>query len=243
LNKELNCNAYFSGGGGMFIQYHDVVKPVYLYAIVKMLISKQSYGLPSFILGNMSNLSLVEWYTRRRYINPFQQLDFNHSIPKENLDKLLKDVLASDSSIYKLAPALNIQRMLDSAKHEHLSFPVFIYSEYYDKNIEEDCKSSLHGYSFTYTYGDLKESLAKCDQNFTYIFSDIELMKNACKILAGTCSHILMASDYRYNYSDNMKHFKYDLRELAKEYPYARTGVFSVMDMNAVVASLIKLKK
>ena len=73
INKEMDCNAFFSGGAGMFLQYHDVIKPVYLYVIIKMLISKESYGLPLFILENMSDLSIMEWYTRRRYINPLKQ--------------------------------------------------------------------------------------------------------------------------------------------------------------------------
>ena len=242
ITKEMDCNAFFSGGAGMFLQYHDVIKPVYLYVIIKMLISKESYGLPLFILENMSDLSIMEWYTRRRYINPLKQLDFNNMLNNNELDELLKDILKEDETLYKLAPPLNIQKMLFSARQQHLSFPIFVYNEYYDKHIEEDCNRCLQGFHFTYVYGDIEECLKKCDQNFTYIFSNIELMKKATKNLAGSCSHILLAENYRYNYIDNMKTLKYDLKELAKKYPFARLGTTSVMDMNDVVISLINMK-
>ena len=240
--KEMNCNAFFSGGGGMFIQYHDVIKPVYLYTIVKMLITGESYGLPLFIIKNMNKLSLVEWYIKRRYINPLKQLDFQNVIDESDLNNLLKNILKNDESIYKLAPTMNIQIMIDVAKQQHMSFPLYIYSEEYDPFIESDCKKIMKGFSFIYVYGDLEQSLKKCDQNFTYIFSNIELAKNASKILTGQCSHIVIANDYRYNYMDNMKTLKYNLSELSKEYPYVRMGTFSVMNIDSIAKSLIALK-
>ena len=45
-NNNFNTNELFAGGAGMFIQYHDIIKPVYLYAIVKMIATKNSFGLP-----------------------------------------------------------------------------------------------------------------------------------------------------------------------------------------------------
>lgn len=242
LSKEIDSNTFFSGGAGMFIQYHDIIKPVYLYTIMKMIMTDASYGLPLFILKNMSDFSLVEWYTRRRYINPLKQLDFRNALKSEDLDNLLNDIIQHDDSLYKLSPSMNIQIMLEVAKQQHFSFPIFIYSENYEPYIETDCKHILTGFQFTYVHGDLKECLKKCDQNFTYIFSNVELVKNAAKILSGNCSHIIVANDYRYNYIDNMNHFKYDLNNLSKEYPYARISTFSVMNMNSIVESLIALK-
>lgn len=241
-NKKFDTNIFFSGGAGMFIQYHDIVKPVYLYAIIKMIIMKESYGLPLYAIENMSTLSIIEWYMKRRFKNPLMCLDYNRAIDKEKLDSLMQEILLSDSSIYKLSPSLNIYRLLQSYHRCHMSFPIFVYSEYEEPYIKDDCKYIFNGIDVKYIYGDLKDAINKCDQNFTYIFSDIDLVKNASKYLFGTCSHVLIARDYRYNYIDNCKNFKYNLDILSKDHPYIRIGTTIALDMNELAISLNRLR-
>lgn len=96
--------------------------------------------------------------------------------------------------------------------------------------IKEDCKAVFPGIDVRYLYGDLEECIKKCDQNFTYIFSDIELVKSASEILIGTCSHILLADEYRYNYTDNCRSFRYDLAEMARTHPFLRIGKTKAMN-------------
>ena len=122
--KPFDTNVFFSGGAGMFLQYHDIIKPVYLYTILKMIITKESFGLPTYILQNMSVLSLIEWYIKRRFKNPLQCLDFNHCIDKEDLDNLLQEILISDNSIYNLCPSLNIKKIMHVYKSQHMTFPI-----------------------------------------------------------------------------------------------------------------------
>ena len=74
--KGFDTNALFAGGAGMFLQYYDVVKPIYLYAILSIMLSNTDPGLPVDILYSMSPVSLVEWYIKRRYINPIKSLDW-----------------------------------------------------------------------------------------------------------------------------------------------------------------------
>lgn len=239
--KPFDTNVFFSGGAGMFIQYHDIIKPAYLYAVVKMILTKQSFGLPIDIISRLSILSMIEWYVRRRYKNPLRCLDYAGQLDSKELDTLLQSILETDTSIYKLSPTLNIQQMFSVYRRQHMSFPVYVYSEIDEPYIKEDCKTVFQGINFRYLHGDLEECIKKCDQNFTYIFSDIELVKLASKILIGTCSHILLASDYRYNYIDNYRTSKYDLLTMASDHPFIRIGLSNAIDMNKLAVDFAKL--
>lgn len=240
-NKPFDTGAYFSGGAGIFIEYHDIVKPVYLYAVLKMIITKESFGLPIEIISKMSILSIIEWYVNRRWRNPLKCLDYANIIEIDNLDSLLQSMILNDTSLYDISPSLNIERILSVYNRQHMSFPIYVYSKEEEPYIKEDCKKVFSGITIKYVFGDLKEAIKKCDQNFTYIFSDIELAKNAAEILLGTCSHILVAGDYRYNYIDNKKTFKYDLKEMAVSHPYIRTGITQALDMNNLAVDFSKL--
>lgn len=235
--KPFDTNVFFSGGAGMFIQYHDIVKPIYLGAIIKMIMAGESFGLPLNIINKMSILSMIEWYIKRRYKNPLQCLDYANKIDPKELDSLLQTIL-EDKSIYRISPSLNIRQLFSVYHHQHMSFPVYVYSEKEEPYIKEDCKSVFSGIPCTYLHGDLESCIKKCDQNFTYIFSDIELVKNAAEILTGTCSHILMASEYRYNYSDNCHTTKYDLNEIAYKHPFIRMGLTKAITLNRLVIDL-----
>lgn len=239
--KEFDTNVFFSGGAGMFIQYHDIVKPVYLFAVIKMIITDQSFGLPINIISNMSIMSLIEWYIKRRYINPFKSLDYNHHLTDEQLDSMLYDYLIHDSSIYDISYPLNIQKMLSVYKNQHMTFPVYIYSEREEPYIKDDCKNIFSGIPVTYLFGDLESCIKKCDQNFTYIFSNIELVKKSAEILKGSYAHILLSDEYRYNYVDSCKTFKYDLKEIMGSNPYTRIGTTFAVDFDRLGISISKL--
>ena len=239
--RQFDTNVFFSGGAGMFIQYHDIIKPAYLYALLQMIITKESFGLPVDIIKDFSFLSIVEWYINRRFKNPLQCLDFNHIIDSNELDNLLQYILLNDNSIYKYSPALNVKRMLSGYRKQHMSFPIYVYSENEEPYIKEDCKSIFGGIPFKYLHGDLKTAIQSCDQNFTYIFSDIELVKESSDILIGTCSHILLAREYRYNYIDNHKTFKYDINSLAATHPFIRVGLTNSIDIKSLINSFTNL--
>lgn len=241
-DKNFETSSIFSGGAGMFIQYHDVIKPVYLYAIYKMILTNESFGLPISIIKDMTPFSLVEWYINRRYINPFKCLDYNQYLDDDQLNGLLLGYLLHDTSLYDLAPALNVHKMLKVYHSQHMTFPIFVYSEQEEPYIIEDCKKMFAGIKVNYVHGDLKSAVSKCDQNFTYIFSDVELVKKVADILIGTCSHILLSSDYRYNYLDNHKTLKSNLTELTQSHPFLRFGTTQSSDYIELVKSFNKIK-
>ena len=229
--KPFNTENFFAGGAGMFLQYHDIVKPVYFYVILKMILSNLSFGLPIEILSTMSIFSLVEWYIKRRYINPLKQLDFKHILDSNDLDKLLIDILKKDKTIYSLSPLLNIKRLLSNYHKQYMKFPIFVYTKEYEEFVDDDIKKSFPGIDTKYLYGDLKSAIDKCDRNFTYILSDIEMLKDLSILLSGTCSHLLIAMEYRYNYNNNYKSFKYDINEILKETTHLRIGITRALDL------------
>lgn len=240
LTKPMDTNVFFSGGAGMFIEYYDVVKPIYLYAVMKMMYTSTTFGLPFEIIEPMSIPSLVEWYHNRKRFNPLYSLDINHQASDTTLDTILSKVLSSDPSIYKLAPLLNIKLMMNACLLQKLSFPIYIYSSTYNEFIHQDSKTIFPGMPVRYLYGDIAEALSQCDQNFTYIFSNIETLVNVASLLKGTCSHLLLTRDYRYNYTDSFKTFKTNLLELQKTHQFLRIGTTLASDKPKLILNIIK---
>lgn len=239
MNK-LNTDALFAGGGGMFIEFHDIIKPVYLHAIISMLIGGNTFGFPIDLLQDFSLGSILEWYKFRQFRNPLQQLDWQHKVDKEIADEVM-DIILEDETIYTLAPTLNIELFLEVYKSQFMEFPWFVYSEKEEPGIPIACDQVFQSIPYKYVYGDLKECISKCSQNFTYIFSDIEKVKNSAEILHGSYSHILLAGDYRYNYTDNFKTMRYSLQDIMSKHPFIRIGTTTAMDIDLMLNSFDNL--
>ena len=240
--KPFDTNIFFSGGAGMLIQYHDIIRSVHLYAIIKMILNDDSFGLPINIIKDMSILSIIEWYVKRRYKNPFKCLDYKHYLDDNQINAMLLGYTLHDKSLYELSPLLNTAKLFDVYRKQQMIFPIYIYSEIEEPNIKEDCKNLLQGIQFSYVFGNLEDCIKQCNQNFTYIFSDIELVKKSSEILTGTCSHILLSREYRYNYIDNCKTFKYDLEELANKHPFVRIGTITSVDIENIIDSFDNIR-
>jgi hypothetical protein len=122
-----------------------------------------------------------------------------------------------------------------------MSFPIFIYSNEYEHYIETDITNIFSGLPVKYVYGDLRTAVSNCSQNFTYMISDIELFKKLADMLIGSYSHLILAHDYRYNFSDNHKTLKYNLYEMSKTHLYLRIQSFSVADLNELAIETDKI--
>lgn len=241
IDTTFDTNVFFSGGAGMFLQYEDLIKPVGLYVIIKMLIGNISYGLPLHLLSEMTNLSMVEWYMNRRYRNPLRCLDFLHRLDPDELDDLYQRILSEDPSIYQLSTPLNVVRMMTVYKKQHMSFPILVYHPTSDEHIEQDVTHVFDGVNVKFVTGEVEDAIPKGTQNFTYIFSDIETMKRASEVLKGTCSHVLIANDYRYNM--RLGKPKYDLGEIMRTHQFIRLGTTTAVDRVELAKSLSKLYK
>ena len=240
---DFNTNNLFSGGAGMFIQYHDVLKPTYLYAVFKMIINKDTHGLPFHLIQKMNMGSIIEWYKNRRYINPLKQLDYQHILDEKELFIFLSKYMKEDESIYRLSPLLNFKMILNVYRTQNMNFPIWIYSKEEEPNILKDCGVIFADIPFKYVFGNVADCVKQCGQNFTYIFSDIELFRDACVALNKVYAHLLLTSDYRYNYIDGHQTLKYDLKELTQKSFPIRTGTISVyegLDLKEVFSNIIQ---
>jgi hypothetical protein len=239
--KPFDTNVFFSGGAGMFLQYHDVVKPTFLTAVFKILLSNLDVGLPVQMIRPLSILSLTEWYLRRRYWNPLKCLDYQHLYSDAELDKILMDILASDDSVYSLGPILNIRKLLAAYSKQQMRFPIFIYTEDYEEHVKTDCKSLFPGIKTTYLHGKFEDVLQKCDNNFTYMIANHDLYQRAVVALHGTYSHLLLAGDYRYNFRPRDRRPKCDLPALMAAHPFVRLETNNVCDPTELAIALKNL--
>lgn len=229
MERSFDTSRIFSGGNGMFLEYHDIVKPVWLYAVVNLIMNDYR-GLPVNIIANMPMLGILEWYLNRRYRNPLKQLDWKHQIPDDELDRLLRTVL-EDATIYSLAPLLQLKTFLRVYRRQSMVFPFFVYSDEFEPGIEKDVKQIFGSIPHRYVFGDLEKAIRSTDENFTYIFSDCNKIRIASKTLSGTCAHVLLADDYRYNYLRFRGPMKVDLREEMSAHPFIRIGTTHVFDV------------
>jgi hypothetical protein len=239
-NGVMETKKWFSGGGGFFIQYFDIIKPVYLTLINKLLMMKAQVPFALDMLSGWSQPSLSEWYLHRKHINPFIDLDVNDLVPKETLDSLLKQMLHEDPSLFELSPRMKFHEMMKMCTPLRLHFQLYVYSEEYFEGIDKDVKDTFSFLSPVYLHGDLDKALRKVDQNFTYIFSDIEMARNAAELLSGKMSHILISNDHRYNYTDNFETLKHQPEELMMKYPVCRVERFLGVDRLAIATPLQK---
>ena len=244
MKNTFSASKTFFGGSAIVIQYHDVLKPVYLTAIFKMLLNKDlQFGLPFDILKSFSIPSIVEWYKTRNYFNPLKLLDPKRLATNDQLNQMLNIVL-KDKSIYTLTPLLNSIRLLIVSEQNHLNVPMYIYSEQYEENILYDINQlPLH---LNYIYGSIKDLVDKIPANSTYIFSNIELLKEAIfSIDAKKSVNFILVSDYNYNFSNNQ--YKYNFSDLlSKEFkPFIvinNISIFNNLQVTQEYLQLLKIK-
>ena len=211
MKNTFNASKTFFGGSALIVQYHDVLKPVYLTAIIKMLMNNDlQFGLPFDIIKSFSLLSLIEWYKGRSFINPIKLLDPKRKGTDEQLQQILSIVL-KDHSVYKLTPFLDTIRLIIASEQNKLDVPLYIYSEQFEEGIDRDlyhlqmnCK---------YIHEPIKTLMEQTPPNATYIFSNIDLLKESLELIDPKKSaNFILVSDYKYNFSSNQ--YKYNFSDI-----------------------------
>jgi hypothetical protein len=240
--KSFDTGTFFSGGSGMFLQYDDIVQAIGLMVVFKLISGDNDYGLPIRPLRSMSPLSLIEWYLHRRYPNPIKTLDYLDRFTDDEADSIYRRILQEDDSLYRLAPPLNVQRLLSVYKRQSLNFPVYVYTKEDTPILRETCRDIFPGIPVKLVSGDLREATAECRHNCTFIVSDIEFLAKLTEVLDGTYSHIILAADYRYNYKPHYRNrFKYSLSEMMDSHNYLRIETTSVFDPTSVARYITRL--
>ena len=229
----------FTGGAGLFIQFEDVVTPIYLFAMIKLILTEQSFGIPIHIIKDMSILSIAEWYIKRNNQNPILDLDYDHQLSKDHADELLYKIL-QDKSIYDYSPPMNIKLFFEVYQYKKMNFPIYIYSQFKDPNIEYYCTKNFA--SIQLHFIDTTDIIQAIDllskDNYTFILSNIHLFKQAVEHLHGKYAHVLIAEDYKYNYKDNCHVMLYDIVKLMIDNPFVATSATSVINPKVLANSL-----
>lgn len=218
--NTFNTSRLFAGGSGIVIEYHDAIKPVYLFALISIILNKKDYNLPIALIENFSFPSILEWYVNRPYYNPLKYLDYKHIGSDEDLDKLLLTILNDDTSVYKYTPHLNMVKILYGYSIKGMNVPIYFYSEYKEKGIEEDINNNFKELNIKYIYGPPSKICEIEAQNFSYIFSNIQHAEEFIKHHdPQKLSVITIANDFRYNYIKGGKGLN-DYRDLYTKINY-----------------------
>ena len=233
----------FYGGSTLFVQYHDVVKPIYLTAVLKLLYSKDNpYGLQTNLIKDFSLFSILEWYVNRSFINPLKLLDPAHKATDEQLNTIMKKILQSDPSLYTSAPYLNAEKLIAVIRLQKLGIPIIVYTEEYEEPVTETIS---HWSNTQYLYGNFEQIISKLPNNSSFIFSDINLAKRLIDASNfDTIASVMIASDYYYNFKDKDT-YKYDfVQEMIKQqkmlFKFKSISLFNYIE---VIKSLGENKK
>lgn len=242
MKNTFSASKTFFGGSALLIEYNDVIKPVYLTAIIKMIMDeKLQFGLPFHTIKSFSLASLVEWYKNRHYINPIKVLDYKRLATNEQLQKMLQIVL-KDQSIYRLTPMLDSIRLIAVSEQNQLNVPIYVYSEQNNPHIQEDLKQNY--INANYIFGPIKQIVEVIPSNATFIFSNIDLVKEAIEqIDPKKSANFIVVSDYGYNFSNN--HYKHDFGALLSKLfkPFIVVNNISIFNNLRVITDYLQLLK
>ena len=240
MNINYKSDHTFYGGSALLVQYYDLIKPIYLMALLKALINKDlRFGLPFDHLEKFSLPSIIEAYINRAFINPFYLVDPGKRIKKEDLDKMLS-VITEDESLYTLAPPLETNKMISLISIQKLGIPVYYYSETYNNFIEREAKQS---FGINYLYGPIEEIVKKIPNNFSMIFSDITLAQRVFHSTPETTiGSIMIADDYQYNYTEKGE-FKVDFNKeiLNTNHIFMKVSGIQVIDRYKLIKEIQKI--
>lgn len=215
----------------LFIEFNDVLRSPW-FALLCML-QKNEMLNTIFDMSEIKDMNideLYEWYVNRDFKSVFKNFPITEegfeSIFKSNteiieswIDEFEKQEFMSFNSAIEVETDLNFMRALKMIFGTKMIKRIIVYSEYYNKAIEEFLLENF-GTKVEYVSGALGEVLCtkKITSNSTFVFSDIEniLILEKCDLL--NFSSICIADRYGYNYDKDK--VRIDTDELAKKYVF-----------------------
>lgn len=234
--NPFDTSRLFAGGSGIVIEYHDAVRPVYLFALLNIIMNKKDYNLPIAMIEKFSFPSIVEWYLNRPYYNPLKYLDYNHMASNDDLDELLLNILDDDITVYKYSPHLNMVKILYGYASKNINIPIYFYSQFEEKGIQNDINNNFKELNIKCIYGPPKIIKDIEAQNFSYIFSNIDHAEEFIQHHDHSkLSVITIANDYRYNYTKGGKGLN-NYRDM-----YTRINYMQMFDPLEFYANVAKL--
>lgn len=207
-------NNVFLNTDSVFIEYHDVIKSPYFTLLIYLADSKFD-GIDDIMdLSEVKGLdldALYEWYLNREHQFLLDNFQFREGITFSNPMDTDGNMWKMDFtySMFENIPdivfrdtALNFVTTLAVLIKKNIVKKYYIYTERYNKNIEDELRDAFPNVKYVYG-GDLSKVLEKEDisNNTTFVLSDIKkilAIKRANKL---DLSSIIIADKYQYNYN------------------------------------------
>ena len=210
----------FASSSVLFVEYHDIIKSPWLL----MLYSEHAEDAMAQVLNTMQiryldNMGIYEWYKNRKNRNPLAELDPLNKYTEGEINQLLESVMNASDDFYTNAEPLEFVGALRFIASQKLCQRMVIYSEKYEKGIERDISSdqNLVNLGLEYVYGDIPSVIKDFSPDCTYVLSDITKLQilNECGRL--NFASVMIASDYRYNYTDIHQTPKVDIKSIFRD--------------------------
>jgi hypothetical protein len=211
----------FSNSEAMFIEYNDVISAPWYVFILNLIKKENASDYFSFPFDkNTNNLEgiLFDWYTKRKYINPFFSIGLkptlnsilrnNNDYEKSRIDFLTNFLTSSMNKSPEMFSSDGYLNFADSLTRiiciKNLVKKIYIYSERYYDGIKNDIMS-LYGDNVIYIYGDIIDILSDdtIPKDTTYVFSDIYKVYALKDTNRLNNASILISDKFGYNYNND----------------------------------------
>ena len=196
----------FSGTHAIVIEYDDIIRSPML---TVMEANKHNYKLSGLVdlrpLKFVYKYGMFEWYLNRHHRNPLQELtpiDPSYPVDDDAAYDIMKTFLHSDSHYVSESRPLVFCEPLRVIMAQKFNMEYFVYNEYGNPYIADDMAASFPGVAFKIITGPFAEAIADVPFDATWVLSDIRKMNDLDKAGKLNLSNIMVAGDYRYNFTD-----------------------------------------
>lgn len=221
----------FLNTDALFVEFNDVLSSPFFLFIYSIHENKEINTLLDFDkFHEMTVDEIYEWYVNRKHINPLLDIKLREGSLEEYFNNDYKNYMEWSraflyseldelSTLSEFDSELNFAHSLDLAAPQSMIKRSFVYSEVYNKSIE-DWIYKRYGDIVLYVYGDLGKVIEENNitSNSTFVFSDITKINKLKDINKLDYSSILLADRYRYNYDKDNKNYIIDINELYKDH-------------------------
>ena len=232
INENINSIRFrtsknmFTNSQCLFVEYEDIINLPYLMFLSFFMKSETANTF--FELDKIKYLdssSLIGYYLRREYRNPLVDLLKDKKfINFDALNEYLYTQLYSDSdesyAFFNPDIHTNFYAILYNLMSNKIVNKIVIYVPKRTRAVENDIFTKFT-FKPTIIDGSFEEALKDIPNDTTYVFSDCNKITTLVDMDKINLSAILLATDYRYNYTDNKKEkFLIDMSTLSTRYNF-----------------------
>lgn len=185
----------------IFIEYDGIIKSPIPYILNKLQAKEFKDNYKDFIdyskFENFDEPHMLSLISRRLYKNILKYL----ATDTFDYDLTYNDLLSRYDDVYAKSKLLSIGQSISILTHQSFVTKVYIYSEVYDKRIENDISSEYSKLNnIVYVSGDFKSVIEEIPERITsYILQDIDYVSMLIDMKKLEYTNVLIAK-YGFNY-------------------------------------------